>query len=141
KSFASQGGRIVFIGEWLNFYTQAGIDVENGFLSAMGVQMTNLGAQYDCIDASGNYAKIPKASIRLRQVTDSVSSILLACASAILPGSNAVPLFYDTTNQHLLAAVAYPDYTPLPGPFNGRIATQSRGTIPVPHVRGTGGQR
>jgi hypothetical protein len=109
KSFASQGGRIIFIGERLGFYTQTGIDIQNQFLVDMGAQLTNIGADWDC-----GYVTIPSGSIRSHQVTTGVNSVRIACASEMQLGPNDAPLFYDTSNTHLLAGVAKIDFTPLP---------------------------
>ena len=109
KSFAAQGGRIIFIGERLGFYTQAGIDLQNQFLTDMGAQLTNIGADWDC-----GYVTIPSGSIRAHQVTTGVTSVRIACASEMQLGPNDAPLFFDTSNTHLLAGVAKIDFAPLP---------------------------
>ncbi len=126
KAFAAQGGRIIYIGEREPFYTTAGIAIENQFLRDMGAQLTNVGLEWDC-----GYVTIPSASIRAHQVTAQVSSVRIACASEMVLGPNDAPLFYDTSNTHLLAGVAKIDFTPLPvGPV-----PVIRGS-PVPGMRG-----
>ena len=128
KSFASQGGRIIFIGEREGFYTLAGIAIENQFLTDMGALLTNVGLEWDC-----GYVTIPSGSIRTHQVTGGVSSVRIACASEMQLGPNDAPLFFDTSNTHLLAGVAKIDFTPLPvGPAPGPVI---RG-IPAPGARG-----
>ena len=135
KSFASQGGRIIFIGERLGFYTQTGIDIQNQFLTDMGAQLTNIGADWDC-----GYVTIPSGSIRTHQVTTGVNSVRIACASEMQLGPNDAPLFYDTSNTHLLAGVAKIDFTPLPvGParvIRGNASSGSTGRAVVTAVGG-----
>jgi hypothetical protein len=109
KSFASQGGRIIFIGERQGFYTLPGIAIENQFLADMGAQLTNIGLEWDC-----GYVTIPPGSIRPHQITTGVNSVRIACASEMQLGPNDAPLFFDTSNTHLLAGVAKIDFTPLP---------------------------
>jgi hypothetical protein len=75
----------------------------------MGAQLTNIGADWDC-----GYVTIPSGSIRSHQVTTGVNSVRIACASEMQLGPNDAPLFYDTSNTHLLAGVAKIDFTPLP---------------------------
>jgi hypothetical protein len=111
KRFAAEGGRIVFIGERIGFYTQTGIDVENAFLSSMGSQMFNLSNEFDC----GFYASTPAASLRTHPLLQGVNRLLYACAAEIQPGPNDFPLFYDLAGTHLLAAVAKVDVTPIQG--------------------------
>jgi hypothetical protein len=43
KRFAAEGGRIVFVGEWELYYTNAGIAIQNKFLEDMGALMRNTG--------------------------------------------------------------------------------------------------
>jgi hypothetical protein len=112
KSFAGQGGRIIFIGERLGFYLQTGLDLENQFLASMGARMTNIGAEFDC----GSYVKLPAAAIRPSAITAGMKSLRIACASEIALGPNDFALFYDSTNSHVLAGVAKIDLTPLPVP-------------------------
>lgn len=123
KSFAAQGGRIIFIGEREGFYTLTGIAIENQFLSDMGAQLTNIGLEWDC-----GYVTIPGGSIRSHQVTSGVNSVRIACASEMQLGPNDAPLFFDTSNTHLLAGVAKIDFTPLPaGPVRVLRGTPTGG--------------
>jgi hypothetical protein len=109
KRFAAEGGRIVFIGERVVFYTQAGIDLENNFLSLMGSQMVNLANEFDC----GAYFGTTATTQRSNPLLAGVNRLLYACAAEIQAGPNDAPLFFDTTNTHLLAAVTKVDVTPL----------------------------
>jgi hypothetical protein len=136
KKFASEGGRIVFVGEHSGFYP--GIPVENQFLLDMGAEFTNIGATIDCLASPTDpYPVIPAASIRAHQVMTGVNQVTLACSSQAVPGPNDFALFFDRGNTVALAGVAKIDLTPLPAgaprPMAGtRPALLSRG------VRGTG---
>lgn len=108
KKFALEGGRIVFIGEHSGFYG-SGIPVENDFLQKMGAVMTNLGNAWDC----GKH-ELPAASIKPHQITTGLTGMTIACSSEVQLGPNDFPLYTDTTNTHVLSAVAAIDVTPLP---------------------------
>lgn len=108
KQFASEGGRLVFVGEWLGFYSSDGLALENAFLKDMGAQMTNMGDQIDC-----GYTDLPMSSLRPHEVTAGLSGLRIACASEIIPGPDDFPLFFDTTNTKLLGAVAKISTVPL----------------------------
>lgn len=135
KKFASEGGRILFVGEHSGFYS--GVPVENQFLLDMGAAFTNIGAQIDCLlNATDPYPIIPAASLRSHQVMTGVNQVTLACSSQAVPGPNDFALFFDRGNTVALAGVAKIDLTPLPvgsprPPSAGRI-------IQKPAVRGTG---
>jgi len=109
KSFAGEGGRIVFIGEYAGFYTPAGIATENAFFASMGAQMTNTGGQFDC-----GQVVLGSASLRPHQVTTGMTGITLACASQVIPGPNDYAFLYNSGNTIVLGAVAKIDLTPLP---------------------------
>ena len=107
KTFASEGGRIVFIGEHAGYYG-AGIELENAFLVGMGARMRNTGGQVNC-----GYTNLPAMSLRPHQVTTGMNGVRIACASVIDPGPDDFPLFFDSTNTRLLAGVARIDTTQL----------------------------
>jgi hypothetical protein len=114
RQFASEGGRIVFLGEWGQYYGATGINVENAFLVDMGALMTNTGAAVDC-----GYTDLPAASLRPHEVTSGMTGVRVACASVITPGPHDYPLYYDSTNTQLLAgvaAIATAPLTALPDP-------------------------
>jgi hypothetical protein len=118
KRFAGEGGRILFIGEHVDFYGQAGIDLENQFLAEMGSQMVNLPNLWDCQTANDPpdlYFYTPSASLRSHPLLNGVTRLGYVCAAEIQAGPNDFPLFYDISNQHLLAAVAKIDLTPVSG--------------------------
>ena len=109
KSFAGQGGRILFVGEHESFYGP-GIGVENEFLTDMGAVMNNTGGLVDC-----GRNVLPSTSLRSHQITAGLSQLAMACASEVEPGPNDYALFYDLTNTRVLGAVAKIDLTPLAG--------------------------
>jgi hypothetical protein len=111
KQFAGQGGRIIFVGEYLGFYGQPGIDLENGLLGQLGAQLTNTGASIDC-----GYVVLPQASLRPHQITTGMTDLTIACASYMNPGPNDFALFYDTGDTLVLGGAAKIDLTPLPAP-------------------------
>jgi len=138
KSFAAEGGRIVFIGEWGDYYTAEGIATENSFLASMGAQMTNTGGRYDC-----GRVVLGSASLRPHQVTTGMSGITLACASQVIPGRNDYAFLYDSSNSIVLGAVAKIDLTALPpdpGTNFSRVPSRVRAvSAPAdPAIRGSG---
>jgi uncharacterized protein YjdB len=114
KSFASEGGRIIFIGEYGQVYGN-GIDVENAFLSDMGAQMTNTGGAFDCAGQDGfsGYPMLPSSRISTHQVTTGMTDLTLACASAVTLGPNDYALFRSFDGTKVLGGVAKIDVTPL----------------------------
>jgi hypothetical protein len=108
KQFADEGGRVVFVGEWDEYYG-SGIALENQFLLDMGAVMTNTGGAVDC-----GYTDLPAASLRPHQITTGMDGVRIACASVIVPGPEDYPFLYDSTNTLVLAGVAKIDTTPLP---------------------------
>lgn len=109
KLFASEGGRIVFIGEWDGFYGAAGIANENQFLLDMGAVMKNVGSAVDC-----GQTTVASTSLRPTQVTTGLNSLQMACSSVIQPGPQDYIFMFDKTNKIALAGVARIDTTPLP---------------------------
>jgi hypothetical protein len=107
KAFASEGGRVVFIGEHASYYG-AGIPIENDFLLNMGAVMTNVGNALDC-----DYNDLPETVLRPHQITTGMTGVRVACASVIELGVGDFPLYYDSTNQYVLAGVAQIDTTPI----------------------------
>ncbi|WP_051286965.1 Ig-like domain-containing protein [Algoriphagus mannitolivorans] len=108
KQFAEEGGRIIFVGEYLEFYTSQGIQVENNLLINLGAELRNVGNAVDC-----NYTLLPNTSLRPNQITNGMTGLTVACASVIVPGPNDFPLFFDTGNSLLLAGVAAINTTPI----------------------------
>jgi hypothetical protein len=108
KQFASEGGRIIFVGEHAGYYAN-GIPIENDFLVKMGAQMTNVGGEIDC-----GFNNLPASVLRVHQVTTGMNGITIACASEVDPGPNDYALFYDRSNALVLGAVAKVDVSPLP---------------------------
>ena len=125
KSFAAQGGRLIFVGEHSFFYLH--IDVQNQFLLNMGAVLHNTGGALDC-----GYTTIPNASNRVHPIMEGINELTIACASVIEPGPNDFPLFYDTTNTYVLAGVAKIDSTPI---SELKLQTVSkRGQVPTENI-------
>lgn len=106
KQFASEGGRIVFVGEHDGYYKR--ITVQNQFLLNMGAVLTNTGGQVDC-----GYTVIPETSNSDHPIMNGITDITMACASVIEPGPNDFVLWYDTSGNFALAGVARIDTTPI----------------------------
>ncbi len=124
KTFAAEGGRIIFVGEWSGFYLN--IDVQNQFLLNMGAVLHNTGGAVDC-----NYTTIPSSSNRSHPIMTGIDELTIACASVIEPGPNDFALFYDTTNMQVLAGVAKIDTAPI---VSLRPLNQKRAMGPVENV-------
>ncbi len=113
KSFAAEGGRIIFMGEH-ELYYGAGIAIENQFLINMGAVLRNTGGYVDCLDFNGAPPKvIPSESIRNHPIMEGIDGLSIACASIIEPGEGDFALFYDTTNTNVLGGVAKIDTEPI----------------------------
>lgn len=126
KRFASEGGRITFIGERAGFYADTvtgvdGIELENSFLRAMGSNMINVGNNIDCIDNAGDpYPISGPNSLRTHPLTTGVSTLSYACASQIEVGPNDIPFLFDIANEVVLGAVAKIDLSP-PATVRGAV--------------------
>lgn len=108
KSFAEEGGRIIFIGEWDGFYTSVGLAVENQFLINMGAFMRNVGNAVDC-----GYNILPGTSLRPHPIMRDMTNVTIACASVIELGPNDFALYYNSRNNLVLAGVAQIDTAPI----------------------------
>lgn len=115
KKFAEEGGRIIFIGEWDAFYGNDGLEVENQLLINLGAFMRNVGKAVNC-----GYNTLPASSLRAHPIMRDVTDLTLACASVIELGSNDYPLFYDKSNQFVLAGVAQINTLPISELVAGR---------------------
>ncbi len=139
KRFAGEGGRILFIGEHLLYYGQAGLDLQNSFLAAMGSQLQNVGDTLDCRTAdpadSNKYFVTPSASLGNNPLLTGVSSLRYVCASRMVLGPNDSPLFFDVAGTNLLAGISKIQLTG--GPVTIRQGVV-RGNYITP-VPGTGG--
>lgn len=123
KDFANEGGRIVFVGEWNNFYGTVGLAVENQFLLNMGAVMRNVGNAVDCLPFTGApYPILPFSSLRPHPITRDMTGLAVACASVIELGPNDFPLFYDTSNRFVLGGVAQIDTNPITELQNLRLS-------------------
>jgi hypothetical protein len=108
KQFASEGGRIIFMGEHEGFYGSSGIAIENQFLVNIGAVLFNTGGSIDC-----GYVELPTESNRVHPIMQSVETLTIGCASVIEPGEGDFPLFYDSTNELVLGGVAKIDTAPI----------------------------
>lgn len=127
KDFANEGGRIVFIGEWNNFYGATGLAVQNQFLINMGAVMRNVGNALDCLPFNGApYPILPFSSLRPHPITRDMTGLAVACASVIELGPNDFPLFYDTTNSFVLGGVAQIDTNPISELQNLRLGSSEQ---------------
>ncbi len=108
KQFASEGGRVLFIGEWAGYYPPGGIALENQFLLDMGAVMTNTGGAIDC-----GYNTVQPSSLRAHQITTGLTNLTMACSSVLIPGPTDFPLYLDQANSVVLSAVATIDITPI----------------------------
>jgi hypothetical protein len=120
KSFAEEGGRIIFIGEWDGFYTNVGLAVENQFLINMGAFMRNVGNAVDC-----GYNILPATSLRPHPIMRDITNLTIACASVIELGPNDFALYYNIANNLVLAGVAQIDTAPISELKSGRIVDLS----------------
>jgi Prealbumin-like fold domain/WD40-like Beta Propeller Repeat len=122
KKFASEGGRIVFIGEHAGFYPEFAI--ENQFLADLGVGMTTIGSMESC-----GRNEWGSSRIRKHQITADMSGFAMACASRVVPGPNDFPLFFVPSSSDgsgpdvPIAAVAKIDLTPLSGRTPAKIVS------------------
>lgn len=120
KTFASEGGRVVYFGEHAGYYGSC-IPIENQLLADLGAVMSNLGSAFDC----GSVTLTP-ASLRPHQITAGMTSVTVGCSSAIALGPNDFPLYYDSANSVVLAGVAAINtMTPSPPP---RIVSKPQGS-------------
>ncbi|GGJ77957.1 hypothetical protein [Deinococcus aquiradiocola] len=126
KAFSSEGGRIVFIGEWDGFYG-TGISVENAFLINMGAVMRNTGGAVDC-----NYNTEPGTSLRPSQITAGLTNLTVACASVIAPGPDDFIFLYDQSNTLPLAGVARINTTPIATVVSASLKPQALASLAAP---------
>lgn len=137
KRFVAQGGRIIFIGENVDYYSQTGIDVENALLAGLGGSMTNRGDFIDCLlDTGLQFWVTPSRSLRAHPLMNGVTDLRYACASEIRLGSNDKALFYDQTNKKVLGAVAAISLEPIDIPNFVRPRIVSPRTPPTRDSRG-----
>ena len=108
KSFASQGGRIVYVGEHGSFYSQAGFSVENSLLSNLG---SGISVTPDFIDCGRQVASATQ--IRTHQITNGLTTLDYACASKLTLSGGAIGLLYDKGNTIPLIAVGSINTTPV----------------------------
>ena len=96
KTFASQGGRIFFVGENGGYYSY-GLALENAFLASMGALMTNTGScdAYPWQYGVGNVNSVPH-QLTTGIVATGAGSFFMACVSRINLGPNDFALMTTT---------------------------------------------
>jgi hypothetical protein len=109
KKFASEGGRVVIVGENGGYMGTEGLAAENQLLADLGAQLTNSGS----CDAPYGHPAVAAGS---HQLLDGVTELDMACASSMTPGPNDYVLFRDRDNNNVVGAVAKIDFTPIPEP-------------------------
>lgn len=107
KKFASEGGRVVIVGENGGYMGPAGLAAENQLLADLGAQLTNQGG---CDVSEGTPAVVAGS----HQLLAGVTGLNMACASSMTPGPNDYVLFRDPGNNNVVGAVVKIDLTPLP---------------------------
>jgi hypothetical protein len=108
RTFAGQGGRIVFVGEYESFYDS---DVAlNPLLTALNSGVQNQGGQVD--NATPAYVNLPPSSLRADQITTGLTGLLIAASSTLSIGPNDRALYYSSDGASLLSAVAMIDGAP-----------------------------
>lgn len=123
KQFASEGGRLIFVGEHYDYYGAGagGTDfietVENPFLQAMGAVLRNPGINGKT-PGNGVYACPGTASgsgIRTHQLSTGVTAVAFACSTEVELGPNDFAIFTvnDQNAERILVAAAKIDVTPI----------------------------
>jgi hypothetical protein len=102
KQFASEGGRLVVVGENGGWYG-SGIPVENQLLADLGSQLVNLGG---CAWGGG----VVESD---HQLVAGVNELSIACASGMTPGPNDFVVVREPGTGVVLVAVTRIDLTPL----------------------------
>jgi len=101
KSFAAEGGRIIFVGEHADYYTYFGdgIALENEFLKNMGSKMSNAGNSIEC-----GFRTLTSSSILEDPLTNNVTSLDYGCFSELELSPSDVPLFVGQNGSSVLGA-------------------------------------
>ncbi len=111
KTFASQGGRIIFFGENGGYYS-FGLPLENAFLASMGALMTNTGA----CDAPGVIVNSVPHQLTTGISASGPGGFYMNCVSHINLGPNDFALMTEIGTGLVMAGIAKIDYTLLPLP-------------------------
>jgi hypothetical protein len=102
KQFASEGGRLVVVGE-NGFWYGSGIPVENQLLADLGSRLVN---EPGCVWGSG----VAESD---HQLVAGVGEISIACGSGMTPGPNDFVLAREPGTGIVVVAVSRIDLTPL----------------------------
>jgi hypothetical protein len=106
KKFASEGGRVVIVGENGDYMGTQGLAAENQLLADLGAQLTNSGS----CDVPYGHTAVAAGS---HQLLTGVTELDMACASSMTPGPHDYVLFRDRDNNNVVGAVAKIDFTPI----------------------------
>lgn len=126
KTFASQGGRILFIGENGGYYSN-GLALEDAFLASMGAVMTNTGA----CDAPGVIVNSVPHQLTAGIAASGTGGVYMNCVSHMNLGPNDFALM--NYGGVVVAAIAKIDYTLIPV-----LALQMRGSDGMAALRAQG---
>lgn len=130
KQFASEGGRVIFVGEHFGYYGAYIDPVENTFLQKMGAVLRNPG-NAGRNPGNGVYAcsgTVTGSGIRQHQLTTGLTAVAFACSTEVELGPNdfAVLTYVDQGFERVLVATAKVDLTPLPvGVILNRVPSRS----------------
>lgn len=100
KSFASEGGRIIFAGEDQTDYG-SNLYVANGFLESMGVTIA-INSDVQWCDV---VTPLPSSSMRSDPLTAGVQTMYVGCAASLDIWGSSKALFYEQTNALPLGAL------------------------------------
>ncbi len=128
KTFASQGGRILFIGENGGYYSR-GLALEDAFLANMGAVMTNTGA----CDAPGVIVNSVPHQLTTGIAASGTGGVYMNCVSHMNLGPNDFALM--NYGGVVVAAIAKIDYTLIPS-----LALQLRGAEGLAALRAEGAE-
>ncbi|MDH5644019.1 MAG: hypothetical protein OEY63_07450, partial [Gemmatimonadota bacterium] len=101
QQFMKEGGRIVYIGEAGPPYGASGLATENQFLADMGSGMAAPGGGWN-----SGFQQLPGTSLRDYQVMSGMTEIRMAYSGDLVLSNGDLPLYYDSSETAVLAAVA-----------------------------------
>ncbi|GGA79399.1 hypothetical protein GCM10011369_21680 [Neiella marina] len=104
KKFASEGGRIVYVGENDKYMLSTGIQHQNDFLISMGASMRNIG---EAVYGGNTYFNISESNEH--QIVHSVNQIVVNYVSLLSLGPNDYPLITSDDGSDVIAGVAVID--------------------------------
>jgi hypothetical protein len=105
KTFAQQGGRIIYVYEQDNG-PQTLTKVQNAFLQGIGSATRAVAGSFACASPGTSRRLLPQSSLREHQVTAGLTGLLVGCASQYTVGAGDFPLIFDQLGTHVIAAVS-----------------------------------